>query len=250
MEKRRLKYIVLISFLVLAFTVSISRAVISPPFGALPSYNLKAGFVFFDDNKIILPYTLKYDGGGTLSVSAFPKKMIIAYFQVKQVGDQEEGTLLVKVKRTYKSKVTKERRKKVKIWFGKGFYIKEGGKWVKKLKREEDIFKLSTYIAYSESKPADSVRKYLSVYWGKDDKQILTKDNLKEYLPFLDEEKLDKSLFYCGFIHFSKFSGVSWLPAEIPIADEPNNLEEIFIETVVFKGNVISAHHQYWLKEF
>ena len=224
----------------------------NPPVGSFPTHDLKAGFLFKNSGEIFIPGSVHYDGGGTITLSSFPNDRVLGYFMVNQETTPEEGALLVKVKRTYRTKVMRDRRGTVKLWVGRGFYQKAGTfsvTWNKTEKRNECNFSMTQYEDYSKGIDVDGINAILSVYWDENDKCSLRDESIREKLEFADDSEIDKSLFSCGFIHFTAFSGVRWLPIEIPVAGEAKNLEEIFVDVLIIKGSNIKPNNQYWLRD-
>jgi hypothetical protein len=200
----------------------------NPPIGTFPTHDFKVGLLFRDNlNNAIVPVNIGYDKIGGIKISSFPQKEVSVYVKVDQKEDQrKEGAILLKYKRLYESKVKRDKRGKITMWIGKGFY-KNGNK----LNAIPPVtFDYSQYIDYTYKK-VDGIRRYLSVAVDSNYEHMLNSQDLKESLEFLNDDDSQKSLLTTCFVHFLDVAGKRWHRVDIPISEAmKGNLKQIRLE--------------------
>ena len=220
----------------------------NPQIGSFPSKKMNISFLFEEDNKVFFPQTISYKGGEGIELFSFPSSKIKVFVKVEQGATQEEGAVMYKLKRVYRSEVMRERREVVLLWVGRNFYKKEGviGGW-KATERRDYNFKLKQVNDYSSGTQVDGITSALSVAWDQLDYELLSNDEIRKHLEFPTVDDRDKSLLTIGFIHFAKFSGTRWIPINVPISDEPGNLKNVYLDLFIIKGKDVQVVSKYWI---
>lgn len=221
---------------------------LNPPLGTFPTHDFKLGMLFREHGDVVkIPNKIEYNENGKIKISPLPDKEVTVYIKVKQdIENVKEGGILLKYRRIYNSRVTRDRRKKVKIIIGNGYY-NNGKKLVNKI---EKIVKLQQYIDYSLGTKVDSLKQFLSISVDEAGQQMLYSNELYEYLEFLSDEAPNRSLLTAHFIHYKKAAGTRWHRIDIPIAQEKKeNLEKVVLEAVLLTDGTISNIGEYIIEQ-
>ena len=221
----------------------------NPPIGSFPSAKLNVSFLFKQDDKIFFPPSINYIGKSKIELSPFPSGKIEVFVKVEQGDIQEEGSVMYKLVRVYHGEVMNERKGLVRLWTGKKFYKNTGliqDHWETTVYQSQS-FGLKQINDYSNGIPVDGVEKALSLYWDQSIDDMLSSEQIKKHLALNFTDSKNNSLFTIGFIHFSKFAGVRWLPIDVFISEEEGYLKDIHLDVFLIKGSSVTFQGRYWL---
>lgn len=236
------------SFWICFFSSEVFAAELNPPMGTFPSDDLKIAMLFRNiESDIFIPNEIQFNGHGKIKIHPFPDKEISIYIRVKQDSNNpREGGVLIKHRRIYNSRVSRDRRNKVKIIIGKGYYENR----IKLAKEKEIIVDLQQYIDYTFSIKVDGIRKFLSPSVDINGTQLLKSEDFHEVLEHLSDGAPNRSLLTTHFIHYVAAKGVRWHRIDIPIAqEEKENLEKVNIEAVLLSNNDIESIGEYTIEQ-
>ncbi len=224
-----------------------------PPVGSIPSLDLSASFVLYDNPaKQITAIGVKYVDD-EIVIDKFPEDSVWMYYKLSQ-STPEDGFLLIKIVREYKYPVKTNVKGKINIIYNDGFYNKQGfvsTKWIKRIngKNTGQRHSLIQFKNFVEKKASEGIKTFLDFYWTKSLDAHINHDDLREYFALNDYSSPDTKLYSCRLIHHLPFNGSRYIPVQVPIADQNNNLENIYIEVVEIRGRGFVVRKRYWLKE-
>lgn len=218
----------------------------NPPIGSFPSAKLDISFLFKQGDKIFFPPSIHYLGKSSIKVSSFPSGKIEVFVKVEQSLVQEEGSVMYKLVRVYNREVMNDRKGKVRLWTGRSFYQKIQRQWEKTLHKAH-TFGLKQINDYANGTTVDGINKALSLSWNQSKDGMLSNKEIKKHLELNFTDNKNNSLFTIGFIHFSAFNGVRWLPIDVFISEEEGYLKDVYLDVFVMKGSNITLQGKYWL---
>jgi hypothetical protein len=76
---------------------------------------------------------------------------------------------------------------------------------------------------------------------------MLSNKNMRKCLAIYSTDELNKSLFTIGFIHFSAFGGIRWLPIDVFVSEESGNLKDVFLDIFLIKESGVTVIGRYWI---
>ncbi len=244
-----------ILFAILFFNAGASFALLHPPVGSVNSSDLTASFSLFEspeDQKHA--FGLDYKDDEIYIKGGFPGDSVWMYYKLTQ-SSPDDGFLIIKTIRKYKYPVSENAKEKVNIIYNDGFYKKVGTirkEWKQQIngKNIEKKFTFDQFKGYVKDKAVGGgIENFLDFYWGKSENTSISRRDLRKYYTFNEYSEAAYKLYSCRVYHHLPFKGSRYIDAKIPMADQNNNLDWVYIEVVEIRESGFQKIKRYWLKE-
>jgi hypothetical protein len=219
------------------------------------SSDLTACFTFFESpEEQKHAFGVTYEDDEIHIKDSFPGDSVWMYYKLRQ-SNPEDGFLIIKTVRKYKYPVSDKAKGKVNVIYNDGFYKKTGfleNKWNKQSigKNIYKKFSIDQFKGFVEDKSVGKgIESFLDFYWGKSKNSNINSSSVREYFAFDEYSNSKYKLYSCRLYHHLPFNGNRYVEAKIPMAEQNNNLESVYIEVVEIRGGGFKKIKRYWLKE-
>jgi len=244
-----------ILFSIFIFNANASFALLHPPVGSVHSSDLTASFMLFESlEEQKHAFGLDYKDDEIHIKGGFPGDSVWMYYKLTQ-STPNDGFLIIKTIRKYKYPVSEKAKEKVNIIYNDGFYKKVGiirKEWKQQIngKNMEKKFTFDQFKGYVKHKKiGEGIEGFLGFYWEKSEDANINRNDLRKYFAFNDYSEARYRLYSCRIYHHLPFMGTRYIDTKIPMANQNNNLDWVYIEVVEMRGGGFKKIKRYWLKE-